>query len=239
MRRHWLRAASASSWAKAVAMKDDTTRRPLQPACAKALRMKCTRQRCQVAFRTFPTAALMPSWASEITSLTPRSPARELAQERGPERLRVGRADVEPKDFAPSVTVHADRDDRCNRDDAPVLAHLHVGGVDPQVRPIAFERSLQEGLHLLIDLRAQPRYLALGDAAHAHGLHQIVHRAGGDALDIGLLHHCRERFLGHPPRLEKAREVGVLAQLGNAKLVAGLPTPIAVQAMAWLCRQGA
>jgi hypothetical protein len=36
--------------------------------------MKRTRQRCQVAFSTLATAALMPSWASEITSLTPRKP---------------------------------------------------------------------------------------------------------------------------------------------------------------------
>jgi hypothetical protein len=40
------------------------------------LRKKCTRQRCQDAFSTFATAAFSPSWASEITSLTPRSPRR-------------------------------------------------------------------------------------------------------------------------------------------------------------------
>jgi len=42
-------------------MKADTTRRPLLPAWAKALRMKWTLQRCQVAQNTFDTAALMPS----------------------------------------------------------------------------------------------------------------------------------------------------------------------------------
>src|SRR5215218_73256 len=57
-------------------MKAETTRRPLLPACARALRMKWTRQRCQVALSTLATAALMPSWASEITSLTPRRPRR-------------------------------------------------------------------------------------------------------------------------------------------------------------------
>jgi hypothetical protein len=36
--------------------------------------MVWTRQRCQVAFINLATAALMPSWASETTSLTPRSP---------------------------------------------------------------------------------------------------------------------------------------------------------------------
>jgi len=72
--RHWTLAASGVSWAKAVAMKAETTRRPLFPAWASALRMKWTRQRCQVAQSTFDTAALMPSWASDTTSLTPRSP---------------------------------------------------------------------------------------------------------------------------------------------------------------------
>ena len=38
--------------------------------------MKCTRQRCQVAEITFRIAALSPSWASEMTSFTPRSPRR-------------------------------------------------------------------------------------------------------------------------------------------------------------------
>src|SRR5690606_39940464 len=36
--------------------------------------LKCTLQRCQVANRTLETAALMPSWASETTSLTPLKP---------------------------------------------------------------------------------------------------------------------------------------------------------------------
>ena len=74
--RHWVLAASAVSWAKAVAMKAETTRRPLFPAWARALRWKWTRHRCQVALRTFETAALMPSWASLMTSFTPRRPRR-------------------------------------------------------------------------------------------------------------------------------------------------------------------
>ena len=36
----------------------------------------CAQQRCQDAFRILLTAPLSPSWASEITSLTPRSPRR-------------------------------------------------------------------------------------------------------------------------------------------------------------------
>ena len=51
-------------------------RRCVLGAYASALRMECTRQRCQVAFRTLATAALIPSWLSLMTSLTPRRPRR-------------------------------------------------------------------------------------------------------------------------------------------------------------------
>ena len=57
-------------------MKAEKTRRPLFPAWASTLRMKWTRQRCQVALSIFETAALMPSCASEMTSFTPRRPRR-------------------------------------------------------------------------------------------------------------------------------------------------------------------
>ena len=139
-------------------MKAETTRRPLLPAWASALRMKWTRQRCQVACSTLATAALMPSWASEMTSLTPRRPrARQLAQELGPEGLGLRGADVHAEHLAAAVAVDADGDDHGDRDDAAVLAHLHVGGVDPEIGPVAFDRPVEEGLHLAVDLLAQPR----------------------------------------------------------------------------------
>jgi len=73
---------------------------------------------------------------------------------------------------------------------------LDVPGVDPQVRPIAFERAVQECGDLFVELDAQPRDLALGDAQHVQRLDQVVHRARGDALNVGLLGHRGERFLG-------------------------------------------
>src|SRR5580693_4598186 len=69
--RHCALAASALSWAKAVAMKAETTRRLLLPAWASALRMVWTRQRCQVAFISLATAALMPSWGDCQESCVP------------------------------------------------------------------------------------------------------------------------------------------------------------------------
>ena len=58
---HCARAASADSCTNTVPMAALTMRRCVLPACARAFLMKCTLQRCQVAFRTFEAAALMPS----------------------------------------------------------------------------------------------------------------------------------------------------------------------------------
>ena len=90
--------------------------------------------------------------------------APQLAQELGPEGLGFGGADVHAEHLAPPVGVDADRDDHGDRDDAAVAAHLHVGRVDPDIGPVAFDRAVEEGLDPLVDLLAQPRHLALGDA---------------------------------------------------------------------------
>ena len=130
-----------------------------------------------------------------------------------------------PSLLTPTATITATETMR------PSLADLHVGGVEPEIRPVALDRPVEEGLHLLVDLLAQPDDLALGDAAHAHRLDQVVDRAGRDALDVGLLDHRGQRLLGHPARLEEAREVAALAQLRDAQLDRagpGLPVAVAV-----------
>src|SRR5690606_39365117 len=47
------------------------------------------------------------------------------------------------------------RDYRRHRDDAPALAHLQIGGVEPEIRPVAGERALEEGVHALVDVLAE------------------------------------------------------------------------------------
>ncbi len=104
--------------------------------------------------------------------------AGELAQELGPEGLGLRGADVQPEHLAPAVTVDADRDDGRDRDDAAGFAHLQIGGVQPDIGPVALERPVEERLHLVVQLGAQPGHLALRDPGHAHGLHEIIDRAG-------------------------------------------------------------
>jgi len=91
--------------------------------------------------------------------------------------------------------------------------------------------AVQERAHALVEFAAQPADLALGHAAHAQGLDQIVHRARGDALHIGLLDHGGERLLGGAPRLQELGEVAALAQLGDLQLDAArarVPRALAV-----------
>ena len=164
--------------------------------------------------------------------MTPAQAASgELSEEGRPEGLGLGGADLKPQHFAPSVTVDPDGDDDGDRDDAARLTHLHIGGIDPQIGPVALDRPLQEGLDPAVDLLAQPADLALRDAAHPHRLDQIVDRAGRDAVDVGLLDDRRQGLLGKPSRLQEEREVAALAQLGDTQLDcagAGLPVAVAI-----------
>jgi hypothetical protein len=53
----------------------------------------------------------------------------------------------------------------------------------------------------------------LEDAAHAQGLDQIVHRAGGHAVHLGVLDHGRWRPFRGSPRLQELGEVAALRRL--------------------------
>ena len=126
------------------------------------------------------SAALRPSWASEITSFTPCEPA--LDQARAGSRSRRS----PPRDGPmcrptisrrPSVLT-ATAIMAATETIAAALAHLEVGRVEPEIGPLAGERALEEGVHPLVDVLAQLGDRALGDAGHAHGLHQIVDPAG-------------------------------------------------------------
>ena len=113
--------------------------------------MKWTRHRCQLALSTLATVALMPSCVGDDQLDAAQAAAGKLAQESGPERLGFGWANVHTENLAPAVAVDADRNDHRDRDDAAILAHFHVGGVDPQIRPVALDRTSEERLHLVVD----------------------------------------------------------------------------------------
>src|SRR5437667_6872847 len=158
--RHWPRAASASSWAKAVAMKAATTRRPCLPAWARTLR--CTRQRCQKACQHPGDRGLQPFMRVRDHQLDPAQAASgERAQKARPERLDLRGADRHAQHLASTITVDGDRDDHCHRDDATIGTNLDVGRIEPEIRPVPFKRSVEKSLDLVVDLGAQAAHLAL------------------------------------------------------------------------------
>ena len=85
-----------------------------------AFLMKCTRQRCQVALKTLAMAALIPSWLSLMTSLTPRRPLRLRLLSNS---VQNGSASewptFSPEHLALAVAVHAHRHYHGDADDAP------------------------------------------------------------------------------------------------------------------------
>jgi hypothetical protein len=66
----------------------------------------------------------------------------------------LGRAGRHARHLAPSFAVDAEGDDDRGRDDPAAAVDHAAGGVDPPVGPVAFDRPVEEGLHLAVDRRA-------------------------------------------------------------------------------------
>ena len=88
--------------------------------------------------------------------------AGQGAEEVEPEGLRLGGTDCHAQHLAAAIGVHAHRDGDGDRDDPARLPDLHVGGVQPQVGPVALNGAAQEVVHPLIDLGTESGDLALG-----------------------------------------------------------------------------
>lgn len=64
-----------------------------------------------------------------------------------------------------------------------------------------------------------------------HRFYKVVNGSGRNALDASLLNDRRQGLLGHPARLQEAREIAASTKLGNAKLDGArpcLPIPVAI-----------
>ena len=147
----------------------------------------------------------------------------EAPQELRPEGFRLGRPGTQADDLAATVGVHGHGDYGRDGDDAPALPNLQVGGVEPEIGPVADERPVQELADAVVDVLAQLRDGALRDPRQAHGLHQVIDAPGGDAADPSFLYDSDEGLLGRAARLEEAREIGTLPQLGHAQVQRAQP----------------
>ena len=96
--------------------------------------------------------------------------AGQAAQELDPERLRLAVADGHAEHLAAPVRVDADGDDNGDGDDVIVAADLHVGGVEPDIGPIAFDRPVKEGVHALVASAQMPDMACLTCASLGRGV---------------------------------------------------------------------
>ena len=112
-------------------------------------------------------------------------PARQGTQEVGPEDLCFRRPDGQFQDLAPALRVHRDGDYRRHRDDAPALPHLDVGGVEPQIGPIAFEATVEKIAHPLIDRGSAGDSMNVIRTSSEHHCIFTDKQVGGNAI-IGL-----------------------------------------------------
>jgi hypothetical protein len=85
--------------------------------------------------------------------LDPPQPApRQAFQKRGPEGFGLRGTNMEPDDLAPAISIGRDSDYRGDRGDATALALLQIGGIEPQIRPLADQRAVEIGMGALVDL---------------------------------------------------------------------------------------
>ena len=164
-------------------------------------------------------AALRPVCASLMTSLTPPRPRTRRDRRNSVQNvLGLGRADTEADDLTASLGVGGHGDYCGDWYDPSALAHLQIGGVEPEIGPFAGERAVQELADTFVDVLAQLRHRALRNAAQPHGLHQLIDATGRDTTDPRLLDDGHQRLFRGLARFEKAREVTALTQLGNPQV---------------------
>ena len=74
-----------------------------------------------------------------------------------PEGLGFRGADAKTDDLASSFGCDRHGDDCRDRDDAAAIADLEIGGVEPQIWPLAVDRPVEESVDPLVDVFAQLR----------------------------------------------------------------------------------
>ena len=101
-------------------------------------------------------------------------------------------ADVAPEDLASAFGGDSGGDDHGHRGHLrDAVADFEIGGVQKDVGELGVVQAARpEDLHGLVELGADARHLGLGDPrVRPQRGHEVVHRAGGDAFDVGLRHH--------------------------------------------------
>ena len=156
-------------------------------------------------------AAFRPSWASEITRRTPPSPrVFERAQERRPERLVFGVADVDAEHLTVALGGHPGRDHdrpatRPGRGRRRGRGHRSRRGRRTGTRcgracGCGTRRRVRRARHRSVTPRTWR------SRCRRPSLDQVIDRAGRHAGHVGLHHHRVQRLVDPPTRLEDRRE---------------------------------
>ena len=152
---NWAFALSASSWAKADEGGDDA------PALLAGMGQQVAGEVHAAALpcgaedpghRGLQTLVVVGDHELDAAQTAPGQRAQEL----GPEGLGLRRADRHAQDLAAALVVDGHSHGHRDRDDASGLAHLHISRIQPQIGPVALQRSIEEAVDLIVDLAAQP-----------------------------------------------------------------------------------
>jgi hypothetical protein len=96
---------------------------------------------------------------------TGETTASKTLQELGPEGRVLGVADGDPEQSTTDILSDTGGDDDSATNDASTHAGRDIGGVAEQVGKTQVRQGTRaKGDHLLVQLRADPRHLGLGDA---------------------------------------------------------------------------
>jgi hypothetical protein len=94
-----------------------------------------------------------------------------------------------------------------------------------------FQRSLLKGLHHVVQRLADAAHPALLHPCQPESLQKLLHLARAHPLNIGALHHRKQRLLRPLPGCKQARKVAAVPRLGDAQLYLPhprLPDPVPV-----------
>src|SRR5207247_2548481 len=138
---------------------------------------------------------------------TLQAAAAEVAEQLGPEGLRLGLAQVEGDHLAPAALVYRVGDHERLRADVTAVSDLHLFRVQPEIGVVALERPLPERLDQLVERATESRDAVLAHSLDTELLDQPVDLPGRDAVDVRLEHDRDDRLLRASPRLQEGREV--------------------------------
>lgn len=144
-----------------------------------------------------------------MTRCTPDRPrAFEGGEEFTPELEGLRVADCGTQHFTGAVDRHSRRHDQRLRHHVGTDANLAESRIGEHVRKLGVgQRALAERGHFVVEAGADAGDLGLGNArGHAKGVDEVIDRARGHSVNVGLHHHCVQGLVDTAASFEQARE---------------------------------